>query len=62
MNKVAKISWVIILAIILTLTLLSGGFNEGLLMLIMYACLVLAAVFIIGFAVLFIRLVWKRRK
>jgi len=62
MNKVAKISWVIILAIILTLTLLSGGFNEGLLRLIMYACLALFAVYIIGLALLFIRLLWKRRK
>jgi hypothetical protein len=62
MNKVAKISWVIILAIILTLTLLSGGFNEGLLRLIMYACIALSAVYIIGLALLFIRLLWKRRK
>ena len=62
MNKVAKISWVIILAIILTLTLLSGGFNEGLLKLIMYACFALFAVYIIGLALLFIRLIWKRRK
>ena len=62
MNKVAKISWVIILAIILTLTLLSGGFNEGLIKLIMYACFALSAVYLFGFALLFIRLLWKERK
>ena len=62
MNKVAKISWVIILAIILTLTLLSGGFNEGLLRLIMYACIAISSIYLFGFALLFIRMIWKERK
>jgi hypothetical protein len=63
MNKVAKISRVIILAIILTLTLLSGGFNEGLIKLIMYACLALSAVYTSSdLALLFIRLLWKEGK
>ena len=62
MNKVAKISIVMILIIILLLAILSGGFNESFVRLVLYACIGVAFIYAFFFVVLFVRLLWKDSK